>query len=251
MTALLTDPHAAVRTYTQPAQMTSVQLIAEELSRVTTTAFEVEWQNLVGQNGWILPNGTFSYTGLTPIKAIQEIVSPVGGIVMSHPALPILYVKPRVPFGHWETPDIKLSVPENILIDDGTEWVQTPHANGVWVYSGSVDLAAKVDRDGTIGEKLAEPINSRVLTDATSLREAGRARLITSNPNETTSWSSAFHQELGIPPLAEVLEMTSETSTWWGTVDSIALDITMSGKTPQVNIKVGVQRFMPETEIIL
>ncbi|MEG1728181.1 MAG: hypothetical protein RR280_01375 [Bacteroidaceae bacterium] len=251
ITALLTDPHAAVRTYTQPAQMTSVQLIAEELARVTTKSFEVDWQGLVAQNGWILPTGTFSYTGLTPMKAIQEIVTPVGGVVMSHPSLPKLIVKPRVPFGHWETPAIKLSVPENILVEDGTEWVQTPHANGVWVYSGSVDLAAKVDRDGTTGEKLAEPINSRVLTEATSLREAGRARLIISNPNETTTMTSAFHEELGIPPLSEVMEMTSEAGTWWGTVDSLNLNINMSGDVATVNLKVGVQRFMPESEIIL
>lgn len=251
ITALLTDPHATVRTYTQPAQMSSVQLIAQELARVTDVTFDYDWVGLVSETGWILPEGTVSYGGLTPLKAIQDIIDPVGGIVVSHPSLPKIFIKQKTPFGHWETPDIKVSVPESFLEEDGSEWNQTPFANGVYVFSSVSSVAAKVERDGTDGAILAEQLVSRVYTDGTSMRQAGRAKLIQTNPNETTTMSSAFHEAIGIPPLAEVMQITSSDGDWWATIDSINLNINMAGEVPTVGLQVGVQRFMPESEIVI
>lgn len=251
ITALLDSPHAGRRTYTQGGVMDSTQLVQQELERVADTTILLDWVDFVSRNGWVLPAGSLSYSNLTPIEAIKEIVTPLGGVVLSDPAIPMIKVKARTPHGHWETPLIKMSIPEDIIQQDSSEWIGAQAANAVYVYSASVSLGARVTRLGSAGDVMAEQLVSRMYTDATSLREAGRNKLIESNPREITQYSTAMYEELGIPELCEALEITSETGSFWGTVDSVSVSVDVSGEVTTIDVSVGVERFLEATEVSL
>lgn len=251
ITALLDSPHASKRTHTQPGAMTSVQLVEEELARVPDANILLDWVNLVSSNGWLLPEGALSYSNLTPMEAIKEIVKPVGGAIVSDPALPMIHIKPRTPYGYWETPAIKMSIPEDIIQQDSSDWVGAQSANAVYVYSNSVSLGGRIIRQGTAGDVLAEQMSSRMYTDADSIREAGRSALIEANPKESTQYSTAMYEQLGVPELCEALEITSENGSFWGTVDAVGIDVRVSNDVTVIDMTVGIERFLPEGEAII
>jgi len=92
VTALLDTPYAATRAFLQENERTAFQLCQAELDRAWNNA-ELDWQ-LYDPMSWIVPNNSFTYSNLSPIAAIKQLVESAGGFISSAKAGNKITVKP-------------------------------------------------------------------------------------------------------------------------------------------------------------
>src|SRR5690606_38121477 len=77
--ALLSEPHAARRTYTESADRQASQLADQELAGSG-------WTLLWDAPDWLVPAGAFSYQDLSPLDAVAAVANSIGAAVLSAPA---------------------------------------------------------------------------------------------------------------------------------------------------------------------
>ena len=93
VSALLDAPSSPPRAFLQENERTSVQLVQAEIDRSAYPDLTLNWQ-LIDALGWIVPTESFSYSGSTPIKAIQEIAAAGGGFIYSEADSQAITIKP-------------------------------------------------------------------------------------------------------------------------------------------------------------
>jgi hypothetical protein len=84
--ALLAEPYASSRTYTETADLDASQLAAAELPG--------DWTLVWDAVDFLVPGGTFGYQDLAPIDAIAQVANAIGAHVLSDPADLTLSVVP-------------------------------------------------------------------------------------------------------------------------------------------------------------
>lgn len=174
-TAWLSDPYALERSKLITAPYSARQLAEKELEN---TGFTLDWLS----PDWQVPGGAFSYRESDPIAVIKRIAEASGSILQSHPGQKKLIIKPRYPVDvhKWKDPTTQLNaiLPEDMIIQSGSEYRSLPRYNKAIVTGGSVEgVIVAVTRDGTAGDILAPIQQHDLITDQAAGYERGRQEI--------------------------------------------------------------------------
>lgn len=211
LTALLENPYAPVRNYSQLTTLTSRQLADNELNRPNVApGFNLAW-TLVDELGWSMPLNSWSYDNLTPIQAIQAIAQGSGGFVNSHRVGKELIVAPEYPWASWEIGSATLnkSIPKSLIKLQNIRWQEKPLYNGVYVTGQNTGVTALVKRTGTDGAFQAPIFMSPMITTPAVARNKGISILSAGGMQADVNLSFPFHPDIGVLTPGMVIEITN------------------------------------------
>lgn len=243
--ALLAEPHAPRRTYTEPTAKLAQQLAAGEL---VNTGWTLLWDAV----DWLVPGGTFSYQDLAPIDAIAQVANAIGAAVLSDPADKALRVAPLYDGNPWawgvQTPYAIL--PASILTQGDGSWQGGVNADGVYVYAENAASGALVKITGTAGAEQLPMIVERLAVHADAQRERGRSALASAGIKKRVGRTvplfptppPAGQPDLGVIPLGAMLEVQDTDETWRGQVMAIRIDAQRSGSALSVRQHLTIER---------
>ena len=234
--ALLDSPSSPPRAFLQENERTSVQLVQAEIDRSAYPDLALNWQ-LIDVLGWIVPTESFSYSGLTPIKAIQEIAAAAGGFVYSEANSQAITIKPLYKKTFWDsmnTNDYDILLPESIVTEQSTDYETYPDYNGISLTNDKTGATGLVKRTGTSGGVMVETVNNNLFTSASVMGAYGKSALAKAGMVEMHTFTMPLTQEIGLCKPADVLAFNAE---WWGVVDSISGSFTYSKVTQTVTVE--------------
>jgi hypothetical protein len=247
LTAYLEDPYAPTRSFKQATALNSRQFAEAELTRPgLVTGYSLDWQ-LIDSLGWLMPADTWSYSELTPIQVIQNIVQGAGGYVNSHPADKQLLVKAKYPTPYWEWSAATglLSIPRSFVKRQSLEWHEKPAYNGVYVSGENTGVTAFVKRTGTAGEFQAPMFVNPMISAAAAARNKGMSILSAGGKQATVSLDLPMEASLGLVTPGVMVEVTNgglgTAPAWRGIVRSSSVAANW-GRGLTVNQSLRVER---------
>jgi hypothetical protein len=234
--ALLDSPSSPPRAFLQENERTSVQLVQAEIDRSAYPDIGLNWQ-LIDTLGWIVPTESFSYSGLTPIKAIQEIAAAAGGFVYSEAHSQAITIKPLYKKTFWDSmslDDYDILLPESFITEQSTDYELYPDYNGISLTNDKTGTTGLVKRTGTSGDVLVETVNNNLFTSASVMGSYGKSALAKAGMVETHTFNMPLTPEVGQCKPADILTFNAE---WWGIVDSVSYSFTYSKVTQTVTVE--------------
>ncbi|WP_019024048.1 MULTISPECIES: hypothetical protein [unclassified Thioalkalivibrio] len=170
--AILDAPYAPLRSKTQEAVISALQLAEQELQ---FTDWTLQWD----APDWTIPAGTWSYTDKTPIQAITTIAGAIGATVQAAPDTKTLHVRSRYPVSPWDwdtaTPDT--TIPGRLIRRASERWAESPPYNRAWVAGRTNGVLVSTTRNGTAGDAVAPQVVDDLITNVDAGRERGRVIL--------------------------------------------------------------------------
>ena len=236
VSALLDAPSSPPRAFLQENERTSVQLVQAEIDRSSYPDLSLNWQ-LIDALGWIVPTESFSYGGLTPIKAIQEIAAAGGGFIYSEADSQSITIKPLYKKTYWDPIAIgeyDVLLPESIVTEQSTDYEVYPDYNGVTLTNDKTGQTGQVKRTGTSGDVLYESVNNRLFTSDQVMGSYGKSKLAKAGLVESHTFSMPLTSEIGQCKPADILAFNAE---FWGVVDSVSVSFTYSKVAQSVTVE--------------
>lgn len=241
LTALLTEPYAAKRTYNHTGASFAAALAAAELNRDgIPSGFDLDWQ-LIDALGWPVPANTLNYDNLTPIQAIQKIAEAGGGFVSAHPEEPTVIVYPEyaTPVWQWGTVTPNKSIPFDLVLNTSMQWQEKPAYNGVYVAGVVSGVTAFVRIAGTAGDYQAPMYVDRMSCDVQAARQKAISILSEGGKQAMITLDMPMHNSIGLitPPM--MIEVTGDGDDWLGRVHSVSISVSLNnGLTVRQSIQV-------------
>lgn len=176
ISAELDEPFSAARSRLETETKTAIQLMQQELpvDGSWTLVTDPAW------NDYTVPGGSWSYTDLTPIRAISRIAAATGAVVQQVPGERTLRIVPRYTVDPWNqataTPDVEIDF--GMIRNVSGEFRPVALANGVYVAgetSGGVLVQAT--RTGTSGAPWLDIVTDSLITDPQAGLLRARAEL--------------------------------------------------------------------------
>lgn len=236
VSALLDAPSSPPRAFLQENERTSVQLVQAEIDRSAYPDLTLNWQ-LIDALGWIVPTESFSYSGSTPIKAIQEIAAAGGGFIYSEADSQAISIKPLYKKTYWDPIAIgeyDILLPESIVTEQSTDYEVYPDYNGITLTNDKTGQTGQVKRTGTSGDVLYESVNNRLFTSDQVMGGYGKSKLAKAGLIESHTFSMPLTSEIGQCKPADILAFNAE---FWGVVDSVSVSFTYSKVTQSVTVE--------------
>ncbi|WP_051526480.1 hypothetical protein [Alkanindiges illinoisensis] len=224
VTAMLDAPLASTRSYVQTSATTSRQLADNELARVSSDlGFSLDW-NLIDSLGWSMPANAWSYTNLTPVAAIKQIVEGGGGFLNSHMNDRQLLVKPVYPVAPWQwaNTDPDLILPYDIVLRESLKWEEKPIYNAVYVQGETTGVRGFVKLTGTAGDYQAPTVVDAMIGDEAAARQRGMTILAAGGKQARVSLDLPMHETIGVIEPSMLLKITGD-SDWYGLSRSVSI----------------------------
>lgn len=182
--------------FTSSEGLSAQQLAAHVLTdNGVGIGWDLDWQ----LPDWHVPAGVWARTG-GYIDAIKDIASAAGGYVQPDLTAQVLHVLPRYPVlpWHWanKTPDY--DIPDGAAEVRGTDFVDKPPHNSVWVGGESAGVAGFITRTGTAGDSIADQFLHPLITAPEAQLAAGGAILADSGQQEHVQLSWQVFPETGL-----------------------------------------------------
>lgn len=194
--AVLDAPYAPTLNFGNSAARTAQQLMADVL---TINGVGIGWDVDWGLTDWLVPGNVWAHQG-SYISALLDIAGAAGGYLQPHDTAQTLRVLPRYPAAPWEweslTPDYEL--PAAVVSVEGTEWLQKPNYERVYVSGTSAGIVGQVTRAGTAGDVLAPMVTHPLITHADAARQRGIAVLGDSGRQARLSLRLPVLEETGV-----------------------------------------------------
>ncbi|WP_313433150.1 hypothetical protein [Acinetobacter sp.] len=236
VSALLDAPSSPPRAFLQENERTSVQLVQAEIDRSAYPDLTLNWQ-LIDALGWIVPTESFSYSGSTPVKAIQEIAAAGGGFVYSEADSQAITIKPLYKKTYWDpiaVAEYDILLPESIVTEQSTDYEVYPDYNGITLTNDKTGLTGQIKRTGTSGNVLYESVNNRLFTSDQVMGGYGKSKLAKAGLVESHTFSMPLTGEIGQCKPADILAFNAE---FWGVVDSVSVSFTYSKVRQSVTVE--------------
>lgn len=234
--ALLDAPSSPPRAFLQENERTSVQLAQAEIDRSAYPDLGLNWQ-LIDALGWIIPTESFSYSGLTPIKAIQEIATAGGGFVYSESDSQSITIKSLYKKTFWNPISVSeydILLPESFVLEQSTDYEIYPNYNGISLTNDKTGQTGIVKRTETSGDVLVETVNNNLFTSASVMGSFGKAALAKAGLVESHTFNMPLTSKVGQCKPADVLAFNAE---WWGIVDAVSVSFTYSKVSQSVTVE--------------
>jgi hypothetical protein len=245
-TAALASPYAIAKNYINPSPTTAAQAAARELE---FTPFSLDWQ----LTDWPLPAGTWAYSQLTPMAAINRLAEAAGGVVQSHPEDLTVIVRPAYSSAPWQwaaaEPDVALD--GQSTLEMGVDWQPGPQYLGVYVSGESQGVLINVIRQGSAGSPYAQMIVDPLITD--QVPAIGRGiRVIADAENQRPTdvlLPLLAGNQPGIIRPGELVEVTDPVhGLYRARAESVSLNASAAGDALTIRQGVRLARHLP-TEI--
>jgi hypothetical protein len=199
-----------------------------------------------------MPAGTWSYSDLTPVQAIQAIAQGGGGYVNSHRSSKQLLVLPEYPVAPWDWAGATVAkvIPKSIIKSRNTDYSENPLYDGVYVSGELTGVRALVKRTGTAGSYQAPMFVSPMISHADAARSKGLAILSAGGKKSTIGLDLPMHADIGLLTPSMLIEVTNggygNEPAWRGLVRSTAVSAAWSNGL-SVNQSVSLERHLGAT----
>lgn len=248
LTAYLGAPYAPVRSLVQSTATTSRQMADAEITRPgLKTGFSLDWM-FPDELGWPMPANTWSFTNLSPIEVVNQIVQGAGGFVNSHPLNKSLIIRPEYFSGFWEwdaeIPDLIL--PRALIRSQSLKWTEKPLYNGVYVSGENTGVTALVRKLGTMGDFQAPAYVNPMISHNIAARLKGTSILSSGGKQASVSLEMPMEQSVGLITPGMLIEVVSAgvgpaKPSWRGAITSTSISASWSD-TLKVSQSVDVER---------
>ncbi len=242
ITALNSDKYAALRSFIQDNERTSVQLVQAEIDRANSGT-SLDWK-LIDDLGWIVPVESLSYAELAPIDAIKQVVDAGGGFIYSQKAGNTLTILPRYQKGYWDTmtvEDYDILLSESLVMQQNIKQNDEYIAdfNAITVVNSRSGESLKVQQRGTSGDVPLETVTGP-LFNVVSGASFGKNELVKANIQELHTFSDIpVSQEIGEMLPGKTIAFNGQ---WWGVIDGVS----GSFSHEKVNETISVERISRE-----
>ncbi|ATL99555.1 hypothetical protein CK910_14565 [Aeromonas sp. CA23] len=232
--AYLSPTHVLAQAVSANAAATMAQLAAA----VLPFGWTLEWQAA----DWLVPAGFFSLDNQTPIEAVKYLAEAAGGFVLPHQRNQHLVIKPRYPTVPWqlETALADVAIPRAIITTLGSDFQPGQAANGIWVSGGHQGISARVVRQGTAGEQLAQSITHPLVCDVAAARAQGVVGLAKTMPKRTQTIELPLSDDTGLIMPGALLAMDG----WKGYNRGVRVSAELQNKAMTVRQRLSVERFV-------
>lgn len=237
--ALLSDPFAVAYSYASASTITAQQAA---INAVTEAGLPLGWDIGWHITDWLLPAGLWQHQG-TPMSAVLRIAEAAGAYVQTDAELQTLHVRHRYPTAPWGwgalTPAV--SLPTNVALREGVEWVEKPAYNEVYVSGQSVGVLGHVVKTGTTGGLAAATVVDDLITHADAARQRGLAILGDTGRQQRLSLSLPINDDLGLLEVGQLIDVTEGTGPSTVTRRGLVRGVSASYSPPVARQNVEVE----------
>ena len=197
LAAVLAEPWAKSMSFGNLTQTLTAQQLAIEVLKINgvSIGWGIDWQ----LEDWQVPAGAWALQG-SYIDAINDIAAAAGGYVQPHNTEQELRILPKYPTAPWHwgdvTPDFE--IPGAAAEVEGTEFMDKPQYNRVFVGGISAGVFGPITRAGTAGDLIAPQITHALITDSIAQRQRGLAELADTGRQALVSLSMQVLPETGV-----------------------------------------------------
>ena len=222
LAAVLSEPWAKAMSFGNPTQTLTAQQLAIEAFNVNgiSIGWDVDWQ----LEDWQVPAGAWALQG-SYIDAINDIAAAAGGYVQPHNTDQVLRILPKYPAAPWSWGDVvpDFEIPAAVTEVEGTEFVDRPNYNRVFVGGVSAGVFGPITRAGTAGDLIAPQVTHALITDSIAQRQRGLAELANTGRQALVSLSMQVLPETGVILPGQFVRYTG-ADTVQGIVRSTAIN---------------------------
>lgn len=197
LAAILSEPWAKSMSFGNPTQALTAQQLALEALKINgvSIGWGVDWQ----LQDWSVPAGAWAMQG-SYIDAINDIAAAAGGYVQPHNTEQILRILPKYPSAPWTWGDVvpDFEIPAAAAEVEGTEFLDKPVYNRVFVGGISAGVFGPITRAGTAGDLIAPQATHALITDPAAQRQRGLAELANTGRQEMVTLSMQVLPETGV-----------------------------------------------------
>jgi len=197
LAATLAAPWAVKTSFGNTLERTAHQLMQDVLTvNGVPLGWSLDWQ----LQDWMVPAGAWAMQG-SYIEAITDIAGAVGGYVQPHATDAVLRILPKYPHAPWNWPTLLMpdfDLPKEVGEVEGTEYLDKPAYNGVFVGGQGMGVFGPVTRAGTAGDVLAPQVLHPLITDATAHSQRGMAELADTGTQEHVTLTMQVLPETGV-----------------------------------------------------
>lgn len=170
--AMLSGDFAPTRTLLEASDYNIAQLADHEL---TSTGWTSIWDAV----DFLVPGGTFTYSDLAPIAAMQQLAASLGATIETDMDALNIHAKPRYTVPPWQWPDATpdIVIPAAILSSAGGDWQGGANPNGIYVYPQNSTSGAFVRITGSGGVDLMPMVVDPLLVDSGAQAARGTQEL--------------------------------------------------------------------------
>jgi hypothetical protein len=220
---------------------TAQQLMGDVLSdNGVPLDWGVDWQ----VTDWLVPGGSWTKSG-TYIDAVNEIAAAAGAYIQPMPATRELRVLPRFPYmpKDWTLDLADYELPDAIAVREGTEWVEKPRYNRVYVVGQKNGVRGRVTVTGTAGDLCAPTVVDSLITHADAARQRGMSilgdtgRIATYSLRTAVGVKDAGGTPIGVIPPGKFVRYIENGVSKIGITRSVSVDI----GHPEINQTIGVE----------
>lgn len=221
--AILASPWAPVMQHGGQATERTAQQLANEVLTINGVGigWGVDWQIA----DWTVPSGVWTQRG-SYIDALADIASSVGAYIQPHATDATVRVLPRYPAKPWEwggmAPDFQ--IPKDATQQIGTEYLDKPAYNGIYVGGVQAGVFGPVHRAGTVGDVQAPQVTHPLITDATAHRMRGIAELADTGKQRRVQLSMQVLPETGLILPGKLVQVGSGAGAMRGLVRGTAIE---------------------------
>ena len=237
--ALLSDPFAVAYSYASASAITAQQAA---INAVTEAGLPLGWDIGWHITDWLLPAGLWQHQG-TPMSAVLRIAEAAGAYVQTDAELQALHVRHRYPAAPWGwgalTPAV--SLPTNVALREGVEWLEKPAYNEVYVSGQSVGVLGHVVKTGTTGGLAAATVVDDLITHADAARQRGLAILGDTGRQQRLSLSLPINDDLGLLEVGQLIDVNEGTGPSTVTRRGLVRGVSASYSPPVARQNVEVE----------
>lgn len=221
--AVMAEPYAATRSYTETSLATAQQLALAEL----ISGWQLDWAATLAD--WTVPARTYQYQNLTAIESINRIVKAAGGRVYADAVNNVLHALPKWPVApwHWATAVPDQSLPSSYTLTEQRNMTTGAEYDCI-VVSGGVNngICVLATRDGMPGTYPANAVVDSLITDLAPARARATQEIADAWPMKHYSLSlplQATPSGAGLLLPGTIFDFVDGDDGWRGLVTGVTL----------------------------
>lgn len=197
LAAVLAEPWTKSMPFGNPTQTLTARQLAIEVLKINgvSIGWDIDWQ----LEDWQVPAGAWALQG-SYIDAINDIAAGAGGYVQPHNTDQVLRILPKYPQAPWHWSDVvpDFEIPGAAAEVEGTEFLDKPEYNRVFVGGMSAGVFGPITRAGTAGDLIASQVTHALVTDSIAQRQRGLAELADTGRQALVTLSMQVLPETGV-----------------------------------------------------